>query len=204
MENAIQYLFGEADLLVTQGCEVENVIAELIKENYTSSWLKMENDIATANRFRLSGVSVSGTPVIEMDLEGIRRSKAQQGNDSEEERLTIDRRKLRDLACGKLTTPLSLYELVLLDTYFIRNGGPGLAELPLFRRREDLFQLVGNAVDLVWAYADRLCVLARLVARVAPNAVETMLLTLSPGRALGSAAGGAPPRRPAISLSKVG
>ena len=125
--------------------EIENLIADLINKNYEGSWLAVETGIAVANDFRLKKDIVNSTPALDMDVEALRKAKLVQKDQSGKERLTIDRRKLQKLSYGKLRNTLSLFELILLDTYFIRFGGRGLAELPIFRRSVDLFQLVSNA-----------------------------------------------------------
>ena len=94
---------------------MEFVLADLIKKSKTAFVEKLEDAIADANRFR-KGVS-----------------------------LIIDRRKLQKLAEGKRNVRFSLHELELIDTFLTRDGGPGLAEIPLLRRQEDLFHTLRRA-----------------------------------------------------------
>ena len=109
------------------------VIGELIEEHKKSSWQALEDAIATANLFRRDN----------------RRGGALDDEESDqttgEVKITIDRRKLQKLAEGNKNIPLSAYELELLDTFFVKRSGTGLAEVAMFRRQEDLFHVLGKA-----------------------------------------------------------
>jgi len=122
---------------------VNNILSELIDEHRKdSSWQALSNNIAAANRFRLKGHATSRA------LSSKEQPKPKSGGKREKPdspRITIDRRKLRKLCEGKTDIPLTFDEMELLDTYFTRNGGPGLAESPLFRRQDDLFEVLSNA-----------------------------------------------------------
>jgi len=123
---------------------MEYVIAELIWEHKKdSSWHGLEDAIKAANRDRLAQLRNNGaTPA----LTGRRADKADATKPAKVSlKSTIDRRKLQEIAERKPNLPLSQHELELLDTYFIRHGGPGLAEIPVFRRSEDLFQVFNKA-----------------------------------------------------------
>ncbi|MCZ6619477.1 MAG: hypothetical protein O7E57_15245 [Gammaproteobacteria bacterium] len=128
---------------------MNNTIAELIKEHLkNSSWQALANNIAAANRFRLEAYENKQLTVAQSKQakqEQGKGKKGQQTKKTKPPKITLDRRKLQDLAKGKTNIPLTIYEMELLDTYFIRNGGPGLAELPVLRRQEDLFQVLGKA-----------------------------------------------------------
>lgn len=51
---------------------------------------------------------------------------------------TIERRRLEKLCAGDESTQLTIRELRLIDAW-LRQHGPGLDQVPLFRREEDLF-----------------------------------------------------------------
>lgn len=127
---------------------MENIIAELIKEHRKDrSWQALSNAIAAANRFRLDNHQTHSAQLAEalpkQALGGAKKSR--QVKAPRRPKITLDRRKLQDLYKGKTNIPLTIHEMELLDTYFTRDGGSGLAELPMFRRREDLFQVLSKA-----------------------------------------------------------
>lgn len=96
---------------------MEDVIAELIRKHKRTSWLALENAIGAANEFRKKQVPKSRKKV----------------------KITIDRRKLQHLAEERPNVPMTRYEYELLDSYLLRRDGSGLAEIPIFRRQENLF-----------------------------------------------------------------
>ena len=121
---------------------MENIITELINEHRKDcSWQALSNNIAAANRFRLDNRRSNSVQLTEASLKQ-ETEKGKKRKQTNKIKITLDRRKLQDLSKGIASIPLSIYEMELLDTYFIRNGGFGLAELPVFRRQEDLFHVL--------------------------------------------------------------
>jgi hypothetical protein len=92
---------------------MEYLIATLLKKHGQRSWSELQRRIERANEFRI---------------------RNRRGSDPER-RITIDRRKLKELADGDPDVALSRYELELLDRFLISYEGFGLAEQPIFERR---------------------------------------------------------------------
>ena len=113
---------------------MENVIAEMLRRSKKSSWPALSRDICHANR--------EHADAYERELKSVSRGRRKTAarRDRKKLKFTIERRKLQDLAEGIKDVPLSQHEFEVLDRYFTRDGGPGLAEFPLFRRRADLFR----------------------------------------------------------------
>ena len=125
---------------------MKNIIAELIDEHRKdSSWQALANNIAAANHFRLESQTTSNTPIAGVQPKQKPGKKGPNGKKFDSPKITLDRRKLRDLHRGKVDIPLTFHEMELLDAFFTRNGGSGLAESPLFRRQDDLFEILSNA-----------------------------------------------------------
>lgn len=103
---------------------MQYVIAELIRNHKGSSWLAMERAIASANLFRV---------------------KAHRRDRVKKNEITIDRRKLQQIGEDLPGVPLTAFEYELLDAYLLRKTGTGLAEIPIFRREENLFHTLSAA-----------------------------------------------------------
>jgi hypothetical protein len=101
---------------------MEFLITELLKKHNPGSWVQMQKAIAAANAFRIpAGSTPRNAP-----------------------RVTIGRRKLQKLTQGE-DVKVSREDLELLDAWFLRKEGRGLAEMPIFRRQRNLYQTLTEA-----------------------------------------------------------
>lgn len=130
---------------------MDYVVAELIENHYKGSWLALQNSIANANRDRWTGLA----------------------EDEEKPKIYIDRRKLQQIVAGE-DVPLTRYELELLDSYLLHVDGVGLAEVPIFRRRENLFHTIANSSRVSFFVGSRTIGEADMISRWDVSALNAM------------------------------